>query len=187
MSRIVFLLEEHSMKIFLEEFLPRHFPGLKFLCIPHEGKKDLEQSIPRKLRAWREPGALFCILQDNDGADCLRLKERLKELCHHSGRQDAVVRIICQELEAWYFGAPEALAEVFRNETLRSLARKAKYRVPDAIERPSSVLRELVPNFQKISCAREMARRMTRNNTSKSFRVFFDAIEKFSQSAAKAM
>lgn len=57
MSRVVFLLEERSMKELLEGLLPRLFPGLPFLCIPHEGKRDLERSIPRKLRAWREPGA----------------------------------------------------------------------------------------------------------------------------------
>ena len=28
---------------------------LSFLCVAHEGKQDLEKSIPRKLRAWREP------------------------------------------------------------------------------------------------------------------------------------
>lgn len=56
MSKIVFLLEEYSMKVFLEALLPRHFPGLNVQCVSHEGKKDLEKSIPRKLRAWREPG-----------------------------------------------------------------------------------------------------------------------------------
>ena len=56
MNRIVFLLEEYSMKVLLEGLLPRLFPELPFLCIPHQGKQDLEKSIPRKLRAWREPG-----------------------------------------------------------------------------------------------------------------------------------
>lgn len=57
MSRLVFLLEERSMKILLETFLPRFFPDISFLCVAHEGKQDLEKSIPRKLRAWCEPGA----------------------------------------------------------------------------------------------------------------------------------
>jgi hypothetical protein len=52
MSRVVFLLEEYSAKILLEGLLPRFFPDLSFLCIPHEGKQDLEKSFPRKLRAW---------------------------------------------------------------------------------------------------------------------------------------
>ena len=48
MSRLVFLLEEPSMKAFLEEFLPRLMPGFDFLCLSHEGKQDLEKSIDRK-------------------------------------------------------------------------------------------------------------------------------------------
>ena len=118
MSRIVFLLEEYSMKVLLEGLLPRLFPGLPFLCVPHEGKQDLEKSIPRKLRAWREPGVRFCVIRDNDGADCRKLKQSLVALCNEGGHGDALVRIACQELEAWYFGAPDALAEVFGNEDL---------------------------------------------------------------------
>ena len=58
MRRIVFLLEEFSMEGFLEVLLPRFFPDLSFQCVPHEGKQDLEKSIPRKLRAWRDPDAV---------------------------------------------------------------------------------------------------------------------------------
>ena len=63
MGRMVFLLEEQSMKELLDGLLPRLFPGLNFLCVPHEGKQDLERSIPRKLRAWRVPGDRFVIVQ----------------------------------------------------------------------------------------------------------------------------
>ncbi|GMU62432.1 MAG: hypothetical protein AMXMBFR34_41950 [Myxococcaceae bacterium] len=59
MGRVVFLLEEKSMKVLLDGLLPRIVPSLDFLCVPHEGKQDLEKSIPRKLRAWREPGVRF--------------------------------------------------------------------------------------------------------------------------------
>ena len=70
MNRIVFLLEERSMKTLLEGLLPRLMPDKSFICIPHEGKQDLEKSIPRKLRAWHEPGARFVVVRDNDGGDC---------------------------------------------------------------------------------------------------------------------
>ena len=36
--------------------LPLQYPDLTFICLAHEGKSDLDMSIPRKLRAWREPG-----------------------------------------------------------------------------------------------------------------------------------
>ncbi len=74
MSRVVFLLEEYSMKVLLEGLLPRLVPDLPFICVSHEGKQDLARSIPRKLRAWREPGVRFCVIRDNDGADCRALK-----------------------------------------------------------------------------------------------------------------
>ena len=80
MSRVVFLLEEYSMKVLLEGLLPRLVPCLPFLCVPHEGKQDLERSIPRKLRAWREPGVRFVVVRDNDGSDCRALKARLAGL-----------------------------------------------------------------------------------------------------------
>lgn len=157
MSRLVFLLEERSMKVLLEGLLPRLFPGLPFLCVPHEGKRDLQTSIPRKLRAWREPGVRFVVIHDNDGGDCLALKHTLRSLCVDAGREDALVRIACQELEAWYLGEPDALAEAFGDDGLRGLSRRARFRDPDAVIRPSAELERLVPAFQKIAGARRMA------------------------------
>ena len=96
MSRIVFLLEEYSMKVFLDGLLPRLFPDLRFLCVPHQGKDDLEKSIPRKLRGWREPGVRFVIVRDNDRGDCLALKDRLRGLCSDRSERDWLIRIPCQ-------------------------------------------------------------------------------------------
>ena len=64
MSRIVFLLEERAMQVLLDGLLPRLFPDLPFLCVPHEGKRDLELSIPRKL-----PSQL-------SGAECAKATRR---------------------------------------------------------------------------------------------------------------
>lgn len=151
MSRLVFLLEERSMKTLLEGLLPRLMPGLSFICVPHEGKQDLEKSIPRKLRAWREPGVRFVAVRDNDGGDCRTLKDRLSALCADNGRDDALVRIACQELEAWYFGESQALAQAFDRDELIGMDQKARYRDPDAIQQPSRELVKLIPEFQKVS------------------------------------
>lgn len=176
MSRVVFLLEEYSMKVLLDGLLPRLFPGLSFLCVPHQGKQDLEKSIPRKLRAWREPGVRFVVLRDNDGADCRALKQRLVQLTSAGGRADTLVRIACQELEAWYFGAPDALAAVFEREDLRRVARTKRFRDPDAIGQPSRALGTLVAEFQKVSGARRMAHALTRENRSRSFQILIAGI-----------
>ena len=49
------------MKELLDQMLPRIFPSLRFLCIPHEGKADLDSHIRSKLSSWRVPGDSFII------------------------------------------------------------------------------------------------------------------------------
>lgn len=179
MSRIVFLLEERSMKTLLDGLLPRLMPEMQFICVPHEGKQDLEKSIPRKLRAWREPGARFVIVRDNDGGDCSTLKQRLDELCHTAGCHNALVRIACQELEAWYFGEPQAMAQAFGDARLQDIKNKSRYRDPDSIHQPSREIAKLVPEFQKISGARKMAAYRSRDgNRSRSFQVMMEGVER---------
>ena len=179
MNRVVFLLEEASMRDLLNGLLPRLYPDLTFLCLAHEGKSDLEKSIPRKLRAWREPGVRFVVLRDNDGADCIHLKQRLMQSCRAAGRPDTVVRIACQELEAWYLGEPDALADAFEIEKLREIGRKARFRDPDLVQQPSKALRRLVPGFRKVNGARTMASYLSRErNRSGSFQVLLSGLDK---------
>ncbi len=167
------------MKVFLEGLLPRLFPQLDFLCVPHEGKQDLEKSVPKKLRAWRESGVNFIVLRDNDTGDCGALKQKLTTLCRSGGREDSLVRIACQELEAWYLGEPDVLAAAFGNDKLRGLTTRARFRDPDAVVCPSGALKELVPGFQKVSGARTMAPLLTREkNRSRSFHVLLEGIER---------
>ena len=177
MARLIFFLEEPSMKAFLEELLPRLFSGLSFLCIPHEGKDDLEKSLSRKLNGWNVPGDRFCIVRDSDGADCVAIKSGLRKRCEAANR-DALIRIVCQELEAWYFGDPEALATGFDREDLARIGRRRRFRDPDEISKPSSALEKLIPEFGKISGARIMGRHLTRDNNSRSYRVFLEGVER---------
>ena len=179
MSRVVFLLEEYSMKTLLDGLLPRLFPDLLFQCVPHDGKDDLERSIPRKLRGWREPGVRFVIVRDNDRGDCIALKERLRELCSVRPEADWLIRIACQELEAWYLGEPDALADAFGKEPLRRIGSRAQFRQPDAVPYPADALARLVPKFQKVSGARLLAKHLTRErNRSSSFHTMLDGIER---------
>ena len=182
MSRIIFLLEEYSMKVLLDGLIPRLFPGLNFLCIPHEGKRDLEKSIPRKLRGWNVPGDGFIIIRDNDQSDCISLKERLVTLCPPYRRDDSIVRIACQELEAWYIGDPDALADAYDNERLRTLHRKRRFWDPDMVAQPAHALEQLIPEFQKVSGAGRMASRLSKEkNRSRSFQVLIEGISQLSR------
>ncbi len=166
------------MRVLLDGLLPRLFPGLPFKCVKHDGKTDLERSIPRKLRAWREPGVRFAVVRDNDGGNCRARKEALRGLCEAARRPDTLIRLACQELEAWYLGEPEALAEAFGREALRDLARRARFRDSDAVARPHQELEDVVPEFQKVSGARRMAQHLTRErNRSTSFRIFLAGVE----------
>ena len=170
------------MKTLLDGLLPRLFPGLNFRCVPHEGKQDLERSVPRKLRAWREPGVRFVVLRDNDGGDCHVLKQHLRGLCEQGCRADSLIRIACQELEAWYLGEPDALADAYAKENLRGIGRRARFRDPDAVVSPSTEVRRLVPEFQKTGGARRMAVHLSRQrNRSASFQALIQGIENICQ------
>jgi hypothetical protein len=178
MNKIVFLVEESSLKEFLDSYLPRFLPDLDFLCVKHEGKQDLEKSIPRKLRAWQQQ-AQFVVVRDNDGADCKVLKARLLELCTQANRPDTVVRLACQELESWYLGAPEALARAYEQPGIAEIGRKAKFRDPDALGNPSHELSRLIPEYRKIDGARRMGQAMPTDataNRSRSFQVFVEGV-----------
>lgn len=179
-GRVVFLLEEYSMKALLDGLLPRLYPELIFLCVPHDGKGDLERSLPRKLRGWREPGVRFVVVRDNDRGDCADLKKHLRGLCADRPGEDCLIRIACQELEAWYLGDPDALAEAFAKESLRQIGSKARFREPDEIPYPARALARLVPQYQKIGGARVLADHLDRwRNRSPSFHAMMDGIERF--------
>lgn len=183
MGRLIFLLEELSMKELLDGLLPRVFPGLSFLCIPFEGKKDLELSIPKQLRGWRKPGDRFVIVRDNDGGDCIALKQRLRGFCQQTGHDDALIRIVCQELEAWYLGEPDAMAAAFDDERLRNIGNRRNYRCPDSRLKPSEDVQRLCRGFQKIDGARRIANHLTREgNRSPSFQAFLDGVGRLQSS-----
>lgn len=181
MGRVIFLLEEPSMKALLDMWLPRLMPGWiegeHFQCVPHEGKTDLDRSIPRKLSAWREPGVRFVIVRDNDGADCIAIKARLQQMCQQAGRPDTVVRLICQELESWYLGDLAALGAAMPAGNIDTPAHRKRYANPDDWRKPSVEVKKLAPSFQKGSGARAMAVHLSDSeNRSRSFHVFVRAV-----------
>ncbi len=180
--KIVFLLEEPSMKDLLDVVLPKLIPEtVGFQTVPHEGKTDLERSIPRKLRGWREPGVRFVVVRDNDGADCLSVKARLADLCRSSGRPDTLVRIVCQELECWYLGDLAAVEKAFSVGGLACKQQKAKYRTPDKLANSSDIMRKLIPRFAKVSGARAIAPHMSiTDNRSASFHAFVRGVQRIS-------
>jgi len=178
MSLLVFLLEERSIKEVLNVLLPRILPeGTDFKLIAHEGKSDLEKSIPRKLRAWQDPAVRFVVVRDCDNDDCHMVKRRLRDLCETSGRRDSLVRIVCNELESWFLGDLLAVEKAFQLKGLAAKQEKRKYRDPDRLKNAKQELKKIAPRFQALRGSRAVAHHMDpERNRSHSLRVFLEGV-----------
>lgn len=178
---IIFLLEEPSMKAMLEVLLTKIIPDeVTYKCYSHEGKRDLEKSIPKKLKALRNTKK-FIIIRDKDSGDCIAVKKKLSQLCLQANRADTLIRIPCHELEAWYLGDLKAVEKGLKIATgkLSKLQNKRKYRTPDNIGSPKQELKRIAPNYQPISGSKEIATYMNlSNNTSVSFNIFLEGVKK---------
>jgi hypothetical protein len=170
------------MKNTLDALLPRLAPAtVSWIVIPHEGKSDLEISIPRKLRGWRKPGAHFMVLRDNDGGDCVHLKNRLVAICEDNANGPYSVRIVCQELEAWFLGdfAAVEASGLAGGRSLAQLHRKAKFRNPDQLNNAKEELIKVVPNYKPVSGSRVIAPYLDiEQNVSNSFQVFIAGVKR---------
>jgi len=174
------MLEEPSMQEALGVLLPGLLPpGINHILIPHNGKSDLDKSVPRKLRAWRSPDTSFVIVRDCDSADCRDVKQKLLSMCEDAGRPDSLVRIVCPHLEAWFLGDLRAVSDAFGLPGVLKQESKAKFREPDVLANASDELRRLVPAYQKISGARAIAAQMdVEANRSASFHAFVDGVRR---------
>jgi len=176
---LVLFLEEPSAKAMLEGLLPRVLPAnVEPRFIVFEGKQDLEKQIERRLSHWQTPNSLFVVLRDQDAGDCREIKRRLTAKCVSAGRDSALVRIACRELESWYLGDLAAVEEAFGQRGLARLALKAKYRQPDLLGSPSAELETLTRGqYQKVDGSRKLGPLLNLEaNLSRSFQVFLKGI-----------
>lgn len=133
------------MKAAMDVLLHRMIDGkANFRVMDHGGKSRLLKNLPVRLRGyanWQENWRVL-VLVDRDQDDCLALKQKLETVAQaahlptksrpdHSGHFRVVNRIVIEELEAWFFGDPAAVASAYP-KTARMLT-KAPYRDPDAI------------------------------------------------------
>lgn len=175
--RLVVFTEEQSMQVTLEALLPRlGLAAEDYQIVTFDGVRDLERSLTRRLRRWQDPRARFLILRDNDRGDCKRRKMRLQELVDGSGnRLPAKIRIVVQELEAWFLGDITALEQV---GLLRSGRRPSVLRQdPESHGKPMDVLRQFDRTYQKNLGAKRIAPNMRLDdNTCRSFHATIKAI-----------
>jgi hypothetical protein len=194
-----FLVEEPSAEAALSELLPRLIgQDGTFRVHPHQGKRDLLESLPGKLKGysnWLPSDWRIVVLVDLDGGDCKKVKAKLEKLARNAklttkssatgrSRPQVLNRIAIEELEAWFFGDVEALCTAYPGVP-RTLAAKSGFRDPDKIrggtwERLEQVLQKaghFKGGLAKIAAAREIAKHMQPDrNRSRSFTVFRDGI-----------
>lgn len=184
---LAFFLEERSAREMLEGLLPRLLPPhVEVRFVVFEGKQDMEKNIVRRLRGWLKPDTKFVVLRDQDAGDCVAVKRGLVAKCMAAGKDDAVVRVACHELESWYFGD---LPAVERGLGLTNLARyggRRKYRVPDNIVAPARELAEITRNaYQKVAGSRAIGPNLSLSgNASRSFQVFLNALRRLAAASA---
>lgn len=113
---VVFILEEPSMKAMLEELLPRMGLSFTYKFRVCEGKQDLESRASRIIKSYDYAGNyysyVFIVVRDKDTANCMELKQRLLKAVSQT-EYPCYVRIVCQELESWYFAQLDVLKRVF--------------------------------------------------------------------------
>ena len=201
MPYIVVFVEEPSAEVALDQLLPSILGNRAMFQIrPFNGKADLLQSLQRQLRGLARgiPGARFVVLVDRDDDECYELKARLEAVAAGvrlatpataaGGTIHVVNRIAIEELEAWFFGDPDALRAAYPGLS-PTLERKAPYRDPDGIRGGTweALLRVLqragyykgMKTLPKLETAGLIASHMdpTRNR-SHSFQVFLAGIER---------
>lgn len=191
------LVEERSMREFLEVLLPSLLPADRTYNIhPFEGKHDLLKKLLPRLRGykrWLPSNWRLVVMVDQNGDDCKELKRKLDQTATESGlitRTQAserpwqvVNRIVIEELETWYFGDWEAVRKAYPNVS-DSVPKRARYRDPDGIKGTWEALERILQyngyfktGLRKTEVARNVAAHFDpARNRSHSFKVFLDAI-----------
>lgn len=165
------------MKEALLHLLPKlSVDSTNIKIIAHQGVRDLERSLSRKLRAWTDPSARFLILRDNDGGTCTSRKAALWQIVVQANRGDRTkVRIVCQELEAWFIGDAEGLRASGILES--RLPRRLASCDPDCLPHPAQELGKLRRGYGKITGAQIIAPHLhPQRNRSASFHQTISAI-----------
>ena len=117
------------------------------------------------------------IVRDQDAANCREVKAKIEGLVPEQRKPETTIRIACRELESWILGDLEALGRAFNQVRLSEAASREKYRNPDALGNPAEEVRNLIPEYQKLSGARRVAEYMDfGRNSSCSFQVFVSSV-----------
>jgi hypothetical protein len=124
-------------------------------------------------------------VRDQNSSDCIKLKQRLKQLCQKAQQPNVLIRIVCHELESWFLGDLAAVEKAFQKKGLAKQQNKKKFRDPDCLANASQELAKLIKDYEKLSGAIMIAPHLDLvNNRSHSFHVFISGVQKLAQSGS---
>lgn len=196
--RLEVLVEESSAEAALINLIPRIVPKVDFDIHVHQGKADLLDKLPGRLRGykhWLPKDWRIVVLIDEDRQACAELKEQLegaarlaklrtRTAARRGQAYQVVNRLAVEELEAWFFGDVPALVAAYPRVS-PNLGSQQRYRDPDAIaggtwETLERVLQRAgyyAGGLPKIEVAGRVSEHMDPSrNRSKSFQVFRDVL-----------
>lgn len=184
MKQLVCLLEEPSAKQMLQGVLPRILPEeVSVHYMVFEGKQDMEKNISRRIKLWMHPGEnQFLVLRDQDSGECIAIKENLREKIIQTGKNSqSLIRIACKELESFYLGDLNAVAQALKAPGLEKLQNTRKFRDPDLLGNAAEELKKVTKNqYEKVAGSRAIAPLMILDGTncSTSFNMLVTGIKK---------
>jgi len=184
---IFFLVEEESMQHILEVIVPKIINEQdEFKIFTHQGKQDLKKQLSEKVPILlKNPNSYVLILQDQDSNDCKKLKKELNDLIKDKcDNQKYKIRIVCRQLENWYFGDFEAIQSAFNNVKREKFENKAIFRNVDILENAPKELVKIIPQYKplktlpKIGVAKKIAPHLEiSKNKNKSFEQFVKGLK----------
>jgi hypothetical protein len=179
--------EEASAKKVFEVLLPKILPeGIDFRVHSHQGKKDLENALRTTVPTISKiPGSRILITQDQDCGDCEEVKKSLLNLVEKHCKSRFLIRIVCRELESWFLGDLNAIAQAYPRFKPDQYQKKAKFREVDSILSPNKVLLSIIPEYKnkevlpKLETSKKIAPFLNlRNNASVSFNQTLSGVER---------
>jgi len=192
------------MSTALQNLIPQIIGDVSLKFHVFDGKHNLLRNVESRLRgyaaafrSWTD--AAVVVLVDEDREDCLALKGELESAAAATdlgtvtaprrGKVHVLNRIAIEELEAWFFGDPDAVVAAYPKVKRRTFP-QAALRDPDSIRGGTWEALERLLNkhdyhlggLRKVECAAAISAHMdVSRNSSRSFNHFCQGLEKLIQ------